>query len=243
MAISVNTGTVAGSSGATASQAITIPAGVLAGDVMFLVVEAFATTSTISVTSTGSPWTQIGPTLNVTGSGNTSLASIWYAVAGAADPGAVVTAHVATGTAFWSLALESYTGASNSAPVDVSGGTAGAFISGGTLSMATPSETTGAAGDWAIYAYAGGTPSVGATTAPGTSRQIENSNSGIIAHLSDSNGSVGGAGTAIGGASNSFTDSSSGNYWPATFTVGLALPSSLSVIGDDDVPWHIRSRR
>ena len=236
MAISYNTGATGDSGGATAlTCTVTIPAGVLAGDVMLLSACGFdgASATTITVSSTGTAFTQI--TQNQTGGVAPatlySNAGIWYAVAGAADAGATITLQMSDSThVFWSATLADYTGASNSAPVDVSGG---AKLSGasGTVgdSLACPAETTNTANDWAVYFFGGGTNSSTLTEPSGpTSREKHISAAGIASDICDSNGSVGAGGTGIGGASYAYA-TGAGTVWLATFTVGLSPAVSAAV--------------
>src|SRR5215469_3557921 len=227
MAISFNTGATANGGGTSASSlGITIPAGVLVNDVILLVVEDFSsgTTPGISLSSTGGAFTQIGSTQIGGGgaSGFNSAGAIYYRVATAADPGATVTA-TATGTGgqnFWAIALAAYTGARTPSPVDVSGG---ANAAASPLNF--PALTTGIAGDWAIYLEAFGESTNGTFTGPsGTTTRETTENGGVGAGIWDSNGSVGGAGTGIGGSSFQFS-STSATVWLDGFTVGLAPPS------------------
>jgi hypothetical protein len=221
---SYNTGTTANSGGSqTASQALTIPAGVLAGDVMLLLVQGFTvatTAATLAVASTGTAFIQIGTTQFINNGSISDQGAIYYAVAGASDAGKVITASVSGSatSAFWALALASYTGASNTAPIDVSGGTA-VFAA----SITCPPETTGVSGDWAVYLGGGGCNTGATLTGPSgsTSRQNVVDSAGIGAAINDSNGSVGAAGTGIGGGTFGINF---GSGAITAFTVGLAPP-------------------
>lgn len=216
MAIAFNTGT-------TGAGTTTIPAGVLAGDVMLLVVNGFSngTSPVVSVSSTGTAFTQIGSQVaGGSASGFSSYGAIFYAVAAATDAGKVITASITGGgTPSFATALAAYTGASNSAPIDVSGG-AGSGVS----PLSFPTLSTGHAGDWAISLSAYGEGSgAGVTVSSGTLRENHEPSFGVGAGIWDSNGSVGGSGTSIGGNT---VSSSAASVWLTAFTVGLAPPSS-----------------
>jgi len=219
VAISYNTGT-------TGAATTTIPAGVLNHDVMLLVVNGFSngTSPVVSVSSTGTAFTQIGTQqAGGTDSGYTAYGAIFYAVASASDAGKVITASVSGGgSPFLATALASYTGASNSAPVDVSGG-----ANSGSSPLNFPAETTGYAGDWAIYLTASGDNGAGLTGPSGTTqRQLGNPSYGVYAGIWDGNGSAGAAGSSIGGSS--FKVTASGTPWLTAFTIGLAFPSATN---------------
>lgn len=218
MAISFNTGT-------TGAGTTTIPAGVLAGDVMLLVVNGFSNgvSPVVSVSSTGTAFTQIGPQVQGgSASGFSSYGAIFYAVASATDAGKVITASITGGGGpSFATALAAYTGASNSAPIDVSNG-AGSGVS----PLAFPTLITGQAGDWAISLSAYGEGSGGGVTvSSGTLRENHEPSFGVGAGIWDSNGSVGGSGTSIGGNT---VSSAAGSVWLTAFTVGLAPPSAAT---------------
>lgn len=245
MAISYNTGATATNQGGGggASQTLTIPAGVLAGDVMLLAVNAFSngTTPALTVASTGTAFTQIGATQKGgTGSGYSVYGGIYYAVAAGTDAGKVITASVSGGGApFVCVALAAYTGVSSSAPVDVSGG-----ANAGISPLTFPAETTGVANDWAVY-LAPFSESVNASfTGPAgtTSRQSVESG-GIGCAIWDSAGGVGGAGTSIGGAGETLS-STAATVWLTGFTVGLAPAAVVPPVPSAAPPqiphplWH-----
>ena len=220
MAISFNTSTHLNST-QTASNTLTIPAGVLAGDVMILVLNGFSsgTSPALSVSSTGTAFTQIGSTqAGGTASGFTTYGAIYYAVASSTDAGKVLTLSISGGgTSFICAALAAYTGASNASPIDVSGGVASA-----SSPLTVPARTTTVTGDWAVYASAFGENPGALFTAPGGITQREKTEvNGVGAGIWDSNGSVGSSGTSIGGIN--FT-STAGTLWLTGFTIGLAPP-------------------
>jgi hypothetical protein len=218
--ITYNTSAAAADGTQEASQNLTIPAGVLAGDVMLLAVAAFYTAAfTPAIASTGTAFTQIGASqAGGNADGFVLNGSIWYAIASASDAGKVITA--SGNSAFWGLSLVAYTGASNSAPVDVDGGTL--VTSSSTTSIVCPSETTGVSGDWAVYLCPYGIQAPTGFSGPaGTTQRTNTEGSGVGTSVYDSNGSVGGPGTGIGGGSFS---GSGAAYWWTAFTVGLAPP-------------------
>lgn len=228
-----NTGTVAGTGGSVASQAVTIPGGVLAGDTVFLLACCFQISGsvTVSAASTGTAPQQLAGSPQLGGSGNTVRLGAWWFPASGTDAGKVITV-TPSATCFVSLALASYSGF-DSSPVDVSGGNADASTL--LTSWSCPAETTVRAADWGVYMCAAGVNSAGITVPGGTtSRQNANFNGGVAAVICDTAGSVGGAGTGIGNAA--FTGSVSNN-WTAV-TVGLATLSLVSPGGAADRHHH-----
>lgn len=212
---------------AVASKAITIPAGVAAGDVVFLVAEGVAGGATapgFSVTSTGTAWTQIGATRAVNNGSDANGTAVFWITAAAGDIGLSVTVNSTGVNSFMSLAMGSWGGANGSAPVDVSG-SAGA--ANPTSSVTCPAETTGVAGDWAVYC-AGGLCQSGALVVPAgtTSRVNHRSAATVAAAIADSAGSAGAAGSSIGGGA--FTVSGGTQNWICVFTIGLAPPGGVS---------------
>jgi hypothetical protein len=145
MAISWNTGTTVDDANTqAASQTVTIPAGVLAGDIIIIVVTGWATavpTETIQASSTGTAPVIIGTTQSVA-DGTLYLQAVpFYVIAGASDAGKVITVSFVSGdTAKWTIALGAWTGASNAAPVDVSGS---ATAEGVSSTLTCPTEATG----------------------------------------------------------------------------------------------------
>lgn len=251
MAISVNTGTTAHAETA-ASCNVTIPAGVLAGDVMVMMLTVFTETGStpaISFSGGGGTWTLVPMTTGTNPEVATAGSSVWSygfaytRVATAGDPGATVTVTEtgsAAGTTWFAIALEAYTGCNTAAPVDVAFGA----NAQGTAQGTAPSGNTATAGDWAIHMDGGGIntgPLVG--PAGSTQRQNIDSSASVCAGINDSNGPVGGAGTSIGGGHWSQTGSTA-NWW-SMFTIGLAAAPAAVTLGfdDGDTPWHIRSRK
>ena len=222
--ITYNTGAV--SPNPSPSTALTIPAGVLAGDVMLLIVNGFTngTGPVLTVSSTGTAFTQIGATqAGGSGSGYTAYGGAYYAVATSADAGKIISASVSGGgSPFMCSVLAAYTGASTTAPVDVSGGANSA-----SSPLTFPAKTTGAAGDWAVYLAAWGEAANGDYTGPsGTIREALESG-GVGCGIWDSNGSAGGSGTGIGGGGETFA-STAATVWLTGFTIGLAAGGAVN---------------
>lgn len=230
MDISFNTGTTA-SADTAASVDVTIPSGVLVNDVMIMSLEVFTEDSsapTVSFSGAGGTWTLVPVSAGsnpetCNSSGVYSYGYAYYRVATSGDPGATLTVSEsgsAAGTTWMDVALVSYTGASTSSPIDVAAG-AGIYSGSG---ITCPSKTTGVANDWAVYLWngaPGGSPGI---TGPAGTTQRQNivDAANVGAGIWDSDGSVGAAGTAIGGGT--FTGGSS-DWWQA-FTIGLAPPGS-----------------
>lgn len=238
MAISFNTGAAA-SVNTSVSINITIPAGVLAGDVMILGLELFTTDSTqpsVAFSGAGGTWTLIPVTTGANpavaiGGGIWSYGFAYYRVATAGDPGQVLTITETgspAGTTWIAVTINSYTGASTSAPIDVAG--SANHGQGSQTSPACPAMLTGVANDWAVYLAQAGLPSAATTlTDPGTAREFTVNSAAIAAASSDSNASVGGAGTSIGGSSFVGSTASANGYWWSVFTIGLAPPAAPAV--------------
>lgn len=223
MAIAWNTGaTVSNGTSNVSSQAITIPAGVNAGDVLLVVVTGFdfgsGTTETVQASSTGTAPVIIGTTQQVTFSASFLNTALFYVVAASGEGGKVITGSFVSGNlASWAIALGAWSGVSNGSPVDVSGA---ATASGNGSTITCPNETTTAAGDWCVQllgvalggsAYTGG--------AGFTQREsVVDSTGGQGAVIYDGNGSAGGAGASIGGAN--FANAGNNSWWVG-WTVGL----------------------
>lgn len=228
MAISFNTSAaVTSASSQVASQAITVPAGVLAGDVVLIKADAVNVTNgtvpTLTPSSTGTTPTQVGSTAGGSEPLPAAVAgALFYFIASGTDAGKVVTISTSINS-FMSVGLAAYTGASNSTPIDVSGG---AFGGANTNSVTCPSKVTGVTGDWAVYLGGGAAEGSANGTmgipAGSTSRRNTVDGSAIGIAITDSNGSVGASGASIGGGT--FTSASPTNAILTAFTVGLAPP-------------------
>lgn len=225
MAISFNTSASNNTSSATAaSVTLTIPAGVLAGDVCIICVMAFdgASGGTLSLSSTGTTPTAIDQAQTAQSGGIVMNGGDWYFVASASDAGKVLTATLSGGTnPFWDISLAAYTGASNSTPIDVHG--VGTNV-GTSATGTTPTKTTGVSGDWALQMCAAAITNGQTCNVPsGTTIRERTFVSGVASVIVDSNASVGAAGTSIGGGV--FSDPVAGSTdWWVLFTVGLAPP-------------------
>lgn len=222
MAISFHAGVTIDAT-AAASLGIVIPAAVSAGDVVFVVFSSFTTAgTTLTVSSTGTAPTLLASVQSPLFSGNIATVAVCYVIASATDPGKVITATRAdSANANWASALGAWTGARTVSPVDVSGN---ATAAGAGTTITCPTLSSGAAGDWALQ-FLGGASS-GASFSGGagfTQRESDTPGSGVIAAIYDSNASVGGIGSSVGGAV--FSSGSNSNWW-AGFTVGLAPPSA-----------------
>jgi len=235
VAISFNTGAKNTSSTAS-SVTLAIPAGVLANDVMVLFLEVFcevSTAPTIGFSGGGGPWTLISMNTGTNPEVATAGSTIWsygYAyvrVATAGDPGQTVTISETgspAGTTWLAVVMGAYTGANTSTPIDVAFGNNAQGTSSGTA----PSGNTATSGDWAIYGACvglNGTP----LTGPGTSRENIVSAALVGAAVDDSNGSVGGSGTTIGGGT--WTQAGNTSNWWSLFTLGLKPPASAGPNG------------
>lgn len=235
MAISFNTGTTTTvTNSGTASGTLTIPAGVLNGDTILVLVWAFTTatgTLTNHLTSTVTAPVQVGSSQLSTGASIQALGSVFRIAAGASDHGATLTFTTTGGTggAYWyNVGLVAYTGAGG---VDVSNGTS-FFTASGTGTTTTPSATTTVSGDWQVQLLGVGPPGGNSFTTPAglTSRASIPNNAGLTLAIADSNASVGGAGTAIGNTTWTYTGAT-GNVWSTSFVVGLQLPSTNGPAG------------
>jgi hypothetical protein len=241
MAISFNTG-AKNSANTASSVTLAIPAGVNVGDVMIMALEVFIETSTaptISFSGAGGNWTLVPMTTGTNPEVATAGTVVWsfgyayYRVATAGDQGATLTITESgspAGATWMAVTMAAYTGASTSSPIDVAFGNNGQ----GTVSSQTPpSGATGAAGDWAVYLCCAGINAGTLGGGPGTNRESVTSSVSIAARSNDSNGSVGGAGTTIGGGS-SFTQAGSTANWWSLFTIGLAPPGAAAA---EPVPY------
>ena len=223
MPISFNTGATA-SDGVPSvpSQALTIPAGVNAGDLVLFVASGFDVTAveTIQVASTGTTPTIIGATQNTPLLGtHYNHGALFSFIAAASDAGKVITASFASAdNAEWAVGLGAWPGTLLSGPIDVSGA---AVSSGASATITCPNEVTATAGDWAVQIVAA---ALGGSTFTGgagfTQREaLSDPGSGSTVLIYDSNAPVGPAGTTIGGAT--FANAGNNNWWVG-WTVGLA---------------------
>lgn len=220
------------SASTSATCTFTIPAGVAPGDIVLVGFAVFcevATAPTIAFSGgSAGTWallspmhTGANPEQAASGGGLYSYGYVYSKQAASGDPGATVTL-TETGspsaTTWWAVVLGVYAGASTTQP-DI----AGASVVNNAVTGTSPAETTGVSGDWSVEMLLGGVGTTGTVGAPATltTRESVVSGAGIAAVLADSNGSVGGAGTSIGGETWTGGNSSPNNTF-ALFTIGLA---------------------
>ena len=203
-----------------ASEAVTIPANVALGDSCWIIFESYSTSSgstTLSVASTGSAWSQLGTTQYVAGTSSQFNTAIYYLSAGASDAGKVVTCSVASNR-FINVTLVVYRSSAGTWSVDNY-----AIGSSATLAATAvvPATTTVGINDWALYfaSICNGGSGFSSNSAPAgaTMREDNFGSSSGIAAAADSNGSIA-ANTSIGGGH--FTPNTTGAY--VTYTIALS---------------------
>lgn len=226
MSVSYNTGTAVSTTATGTSKTLTIPAGVLAGDGMLLAFTAYSESSgssTLTVTSTGGTWTQVGSTIYESTNLFEVNSSLWYLSAGSSDPGATVTLHSTTAL-FIQAELVAYTGAASGNFVDAS---ASANLTTTGTSFATPSASTVAANDWAVYVGAfccDGNAAAAATAPSGTTIRQSAATTGGITCVSDNHTALA-AGTGIGGGTFTTPVTSAGVTWSVAIKPAAAAPA------------------
>lgn len=205
-----------------ASLAVTLPAGIQAGDVVLIMAtfqaQATSVNPALSIGSTATtPVLLTSPVLT----SDFVTSELWWLVASGGDAGATVTV-TADRSCFAGMSAGAWSGASSSQPDVISAGTPQAGVSTWPASTAV----TVAANDWLVaLAGANGGAPITASPAGTTSRETDSFNQSSIA---DSNGSVGGGGTTIGGGN---WTSGFGASWRG-WTVGLAeAVSGVTVSG------------
>lgn len=229
MAISYNTGktAIATNVAHTSQPTLTVPVGVLVNDLMLVSISIFTftpTTPDFTLTATsGHTWTVQGGGVIVTAAngGLNSLSKIWSRVATSGDAGDTLT-FAFTGTPgspdqfWWDICLDAWTGAG---AVDV----ITQANSGNTQTLGPgPTIATGVAGDWAVQicaAVVSGSGNFTGIPSGTTQRSLVNANSGVNHSVVDSNASVGGAGTTIGGGT-FVTSAQALNY--VQWTIGIS---------------------
>ena len=254
MAISYNTGTtsIVNNSATAGGHTFTIPAGVLNGDVVLVLVSCFTTASgTVSVTLSSSATTPVpqGSQENTGINAGVQLASgVWSIAATGSDAGATLTfgASGGTGGSYWfNVGLVSYTGAGGA---DVIAG-AQFFSASSVGTTTTPSATTVSANDWQVQFIGAALPSGANFTVPGglTGREAVTGaqNSSVVLNVADSAATVGGAGTAIGNTTWTASGAAASNVWSTSFTVGIKPPSAAPPAPENPTPpliphplWH-----
>lgn len=226
MSLSYHTGTAVAATSTVTSTTLTIPSGVSVGDGMLLVFTAYSESSgssTLTVTSTGGTWTQVGSTVYESTSLFETNSSVWALVAGSSDPGATVTLHSSTGL-FIQAELAAYSGAAASGFVDAE---ASATVATAGTSFTCPSATTVAANDWAVYALAlccDGNAAAAATGPSGTTVRQHEATTGGITALAD-NGTALAAGASIGGGSFTTPVSAAGVVWSIAIAPVVSAPT------------------
>src|SRR6185437_4845847 len=221
----------------TSPYTFTVPAGVATGDVMLVGINCFSfdqTTPAFSTpTSGGGSWTQIGTIQYDVNASVAIFGTAWYRIATASDAGSTFsisyTGSVGADQFWWNGCLESYTGFDTASPIAQSGQNGGAGFAIGN----TPSLSTLRPGSWAVYFAPitpnGSSPLTGVPSGT-TQRHISNNNAGVQCASSDSNGSVGAAGTAIGGAAvGKFTTGNATDNWFTQWTIELAVPQQSAI--------------
>ncbi len=241
--MSFNTGTTADSgTSQTTSQQITVPAGVLTGDKVYVFASCVNVTSgtpvTFSISSTGTtPVTSSGTNNPITGTESLPAAvtgQLWEFTAGASDPGATITI-TSSAAGLWAAALGAWTGGGATDVLQ------GAFGGANSSSVTCPTLSTGISGDWAIY-FGGGAAEGGGIfgpTTPGSPVQRESDITAddVAAAIYDSNGSVGGSSTSIGGGT--FTTATATNSIMVAFTVGMAPATVTVVLSPGALGWAV----
>lgn len=236
MAISYNTGTTAQQVQVahTVQPTITVPAGVLTGDLILVSIGVFTFTPTGAdftlTATTGHTWTNIGGGVANGGAngGLNQFSKLWVRTATSGDAGDTLT-FAFTGTQgstdqfWWDISVDVWTGAG---AVDV---IASPQLNNATNTLsATPTVNTATAGDWAVQICAASIDSGGTLSgipSGTTQRGLIASNSGVGLSIADSNASVGAAGTTIGGGT--FTANAQSSWW-VQWTLGLS-PASGAV--------------
>jgi hypothetical protein len=220
-----------------------IPTGVVQNDIMLLVVNAFtfdgSTSPGFNITDAHGTWTQVGTTQD-TGAGDSGFhtySALFKRLVGSGEGNTSFTIAY-TGTApgtdqfFWMAALGVWTGFPGGVDVHT--------VTTNTDSIITaPSGSSGDSGEWAVYLGAISINGGGTITAPsGVTTRENHNNSGVCAIISDSNGSVGGSGTSVGGITVSDSNGGSSNWW-SMWTVTLS-PTSPSgpVSGTGSIRMH-----
>jgi hypothetical protein len=228
MTLSYHAGAAAAITSPGTSTTLTIPSGVSVGDGMLLLLTAYSETSgssTLSVTSTGGTWTQIGSTQYVSTANYETNSSLWYCVAGSSDPGATVTLHSST-SLYIQGELVAYSGAAaGTAFVDAH---AVSSVATAGESFTTPSSSTVATNDWAVYCLSlccDGSSASAATGPSGTTVREHEATTGGITAIAD-NGTALSAGSSIGGGSFATSVNAAGVVW----TVAIAPTASAPAV-------------
>lgn len=215
MSISYRTSaTPASTSAAATSTTITIPSTVQAGDILvlgFCALSESSGSSTLSVTSTESAWTQYGSTAYVSTSDYETNSSLWYLEAAAADASATVTLH-STASLYLRGVMSAYPGAA--LPFDA---VTSANTTTASDDLTCASVDTVAANDWGILICCGNTGPGGSSSLTAPSGYTLRTSIDGITGIADSNAAES-AGASIGGGHFTMTATGCGTVW----TIGLA---------------------
>lgn len=234
LAPSYNTGATANAASAPQSThpTLTIPSGVNVGDGMIVGVDLFGFTGdaaglTINLTPgvSGNDWSLLGIQKKYDDGSLSIYGAIFVREASASDPGSTLTFSYSgtpgTDQKWWAISLGAWT-MLDVGRIDVASAAGG--MSGTTVP--TPSLTTTHDNAWGIYiAPASPNGSGTLTSGPsGTTLRQDAFNSGVNCGIADTNGSVGAAGTSIGGGT--WASNGSGGGWYTSFT--LAVPPKVT---------------
>lgn len=208
------------------SKTITIPSTVQANDVLLLVANCYSNasgSSTISISSTGSTWSQQGSTVFVNGTSAQNNAALFFLVAASTDASKVVTITTSV-SLLYNLTMVVYRGASGT--WDGVAVTSSATL---TTSDTCPTITTAQTGTWLVClgALCNGATGFSSCTGPSLASTVREANFGSssgVAVASDSNGAVT-AGSQVPGH---FTPSATADY--ITWSLGLA-PAVTTISG------------
>jgi PKD repeat protein len=183
-----------------ATETVTVPTAVHAGDAMVLA----ATGATTSALSAPAGWTLVGSTPNPV-----MTTAVWSKVATAADPGSAVTVTFPAQVK-GSVQLAAYSGTSPTAPV---AGIAGAVTHVNATQATTPTLNVPASGDWLVSYWTAKSSAVTAWGSPAAAAArnsaIGTGGGQISSLLADSNGPVpsGTAGGLVATADQTFSAS------------------------------------
>jgi hypothetical protein len=205
------------------SKTITIPT-VSANDVLLLVANCYSNSSgssTITISSTGSTWSQQGSTQFVSATNAQNNGALFFLNAGASESAKVVTITTSV-SLLYNLTMVVYRGTSTT--FDGATTTSGATV---TTSDTCPTVTTALSGTWLIClgSLCNGAVGFSSCTGPTNASTVREANFGSssgIAVASDSNGSVATGSHTPG----NFTPSSTANF--ITWSIGLADASATA---------------
>jgi hypothetical protein len=240
-----NTGTTGSKSSSAHTNAFTftLPAGVLTNDVMVVAIEVFTYGGAIpgfaTPTSGGGNWTQVGSTLSSPQGSFDTFAVCFQRVATASDASSTFSVSYngtpgSTDLLWWSACMGSYTAFYTASPI----GNVFTIAGVNATSVTSPSGTTARSGSWAIQTCQASISGSGSISSPpATNRELSNPGQGIDSGLSDSNGSAGAAGSAIGGGT--WTTAGGTGGGGSAFTIELCTTAPAAVTGEAPTPPQI----